>query len=108
LRDGEVLLCLVALIGLPIELAEAEVAVSDEGAHAEFIGQRHRRSVLLFRRRGVDGFGPSRNLPCEMEGIRLDGPLALLASQGKRPLSLGGRLVCSASEQVGLSQCCTL
>ena len=35
-RDGEVLLCLVAFAGLPIELAEAKVAVGDEGTHAKF------------------------------------------------------------------------
>ena len=34
-RGGEVLLGLLALVHAPVELAEAEVAVGDEGAHAE-------------------------------------------------------------------------
>ena len=38
-RGGEVLLGLLALARAPVELAEAEVAVGDEGAHAEFGGK---------------------------------------------------------------------
>jgi hypothetical protein len=39
-------LCLVA--GALVELAEAEVAVGDERAHAEFGGQRERLTVVPF------------------------------------------------------------
>jgi len=35
---------LLALVGAPVELAEAEVAVSDEGAHATRLGERERLS----------------------------------------------------------------
>jgi hypothetical protein len=36
-RSGEMLQRLFALAHAPVELAEAEVAVGDEGAHAEFV-----------------------------------------------------------------------
>src|SRR5262245_39157124 len=38
-RGGEMLLCLLALARAPVELAEAEVGVGDEGAHATLRGQ---------------------------------------------------------------------
>jgi hypothetical protein len=34
-----VLLGLLALVRAPVELAEAEVAVGDEPAHAQFVGE---------------------------------------------------------------------
>src|SRR5215510_7188224 len=39
-RGGEMLLRLFALAPAPVELAEAEVAVGDEGAYAAQIGER--------------------------------------------------------------------
>src|SRR5215470_14206526 len=44
-RDGEMLLRLLTLARTPVELPEAEVAVGDEGAHAELRGER--QSVLV-------------------------------------------------------------
>src|SRR6266436_9043327 len=41
-RGREVFSGLLALAGAPVELAEAEVAVGDEGAHAEFAGKCQR------------------------------------------------------------------
>src|SRR4029453_12220470 len=41
-RGGEVLLRLRALARAPVELAEAEMAVGDEGAHASGLGERQR------------------------------------------------------------------
>src|SRR5215470_16020835 len=38
-RGGEVLLRLLALARAPVELAEAEVAVGDEGAHGAGLGE---------------------------------------------------------------------
>ena len=37
---------LLALAGAPVELAEAEVAVGDEGAHPELLGERERVTVV--------------------------------------------------------------
>ena len=45
-RGGEVLLRLLALARAPVELAEAEVAVGDEGAHPELLGERERVTVV--------------------------------------------------------------
>src|SRR5262245_8290936 len=47
-RGGQMLLRLLALARAPVELAEAEVAVGDEGTHAEFGGKRHRLPVVVF------------------------------------------------------------
>jgi hypothetical protein len=61
-RGGEVLPGLLALVRAVVELAEAEVAVGDEGAHAELVGEgqrfagvgftvpRHRASTRRHRR----------------------------------------------------------
>src|SRR2546422_8502765 len=45
-RGGQMLLRLLALAGAPEELGEAEVAVGDEGAHAELAGERQRLAVV--------------------------------------------------------------
>src|SRR5262245_33970713 len=44
-RRGEMLLRLLALAGAPGELAEAEVAVGDEWAHAKLCGECQRLTV---------------------------------------------------------------
>jgi hypothetical protein len=49
-RGGEVLLGLLSLVRAPVELAEAEMAVGDEGAHAELQGQRERSVIVPFGR----------------------------------------------------------
>jgi len=43
-----VLLRLLALTHAAVELAEAEVAVGDEGAHAELAGERQRVAIVVF------------------------------------------------------------
>src|SRR5215468_7744062 len=45
-RGGEMLVRLLARAAAPVELAEAEVAVGDEGVHAEPVGQRECVSVV--------------------------------------------------------------
>ena len=42
------LLRLLTLAGAPVELAEAEVAVGDEGAHSQFVGEGERMAVMVF------------------------------------------------------------
>src|SRR5262245_19263431 len=53
-RDVEVLLCLVALTGLPIEPAEAEVAVRDERAHAARLGEGQCLPVVSLSALGIE------------------------------------------------------
>ena len=47
-RGRQVLLGLCAIMGAPVELAETEVAVGGERAHAEVGGQRVRVTVVGF------------------------------------------------------------
>src|SRR2546427_4468948 len=51
-RGGEVLPRLLAFAGAPVELAEAEVAVSDEGAHADFTSMLWTTRLAASARRG--------------------------------------------------------
>jgi hypothetical protein len=52
-----VLLRLLRLSRAPVELAEAEVAVSDEWAHAEFVGQSEGLVVVGCSLLGIGGIG---------------------------------------------------
>src|SRR5262245_3268458 len=52
-RGCEMLLRLLALARAPVEFAEAEVAVRDEGTHAKFGSERHRLMVVAFLCLGV-------------------------------------------------------
>src|SRR4029434_4496253 len=52
---GEVLLRLLALARAPVELAEAEVTVGDERAHAPRLGERPRLAVVAFSVLGAAG-----------------------------------------------------
>src|SRR5215831_3401778 len=45
-RGGEMLPGLLALVGTAVKLAEAEVALGDEGAHAQLLGQREGRVIV--------------------------------------------------------------
>ncbi len=49
-----------AVTGAPVELAEAEVAVGDEGAHAELVGSREGLAVVLLGGLHVWGVGLAR------------------------------------------------
>src|SRR5262249_30284630 len=61
-RGGEVLLRLLALARGPIELAETEVAVRDEGAHAARLGQGERLAVIAFGAFFIDTIGMGRDV----------------------------------------------
>src|SRR5262249_9067776 len=45
-RDGELLVRVLAPACAPVELAEAQMAVGDEGTHAEFLRQGHGLAVV--------------------------------------------------------------
>src|SRR5262245_62452897 len=65
-RGGEVLLRLLALARAAVELAEPEVAVGDEGAHAERVSERERVTVVAV---GVSGgVALSRDVTEDAEG----------------------------------------
>src|SRR5262249_45229740 len=61
-RGGEVLVCLLTLARAPVELAEAEVAVGDEGAHAARLGQSQRLAILGLGGLGIEPIGMARDV----------------------------------------------
>src|SRR6266508_2529632 len=81
-RGGEVLLRLLALARAPVELAEAEVAVGDERAHAELGGEGQGGAVVCFGRCYVDTVTMRSNLAkkAERPGLRA----AVTAFTGQR------------------------
>src|SRR6266851_2959604 len=81
-RGGEVLLRLLASAGAPVELAEAEVAVCDERAHAELTGERQRLAVVAVS--VLWGNAAGGDLSEEAEGPRLVAALTTLAGKGQR------------------------
>src|SRR5438445_6352874 len=56
------LLRLLALAHAPVQLAEAEVAVGDEGAHAARLGERQRLAVVSLAALGVEPVGMGRDV----------------------------------------------
>src|SRR5438046_10176647 len=70
-RCAEVLLGLLALVRARVELAEAEVAVGDEGAHAELAGERQRLAVVA---RSILGAVCRRDVTGEAQGVGLASP----------------------------------
>ena len=56
------LLRLLALARAPVEFAEAEVAVGDEGAHAARLGEGERLPVVRFRLFGVQSIAMGRDV----------------------------------------------
>src|SRR5262249_31220963 len=75
---GEVLLRLLTLASAPVELAEAEVAVGDEGAHAEFGRDNERRPVVAFGISRLGGLAQRRHVAEELAGPRLEAEFAAL------------------------------
>jgi hypothetical protein len=58
--DSEVLLGALAVARPSVELAEAEVAVGDEGAHAELTGEREAAAVVVLGDPQPRGTGHTR------------------------------------------------
>ena len=79
-RRGQVFPGLLALVRAVAELAEAEVAVGDEGAHAELLGERERVTVAAVS--VLRGIVVGGDLTEETEGPRFVAALTALA--GKR------------------------
>jgi len=70
-RGGEVLVGPLAIARAPEELAEAEVAAGDEGAHAARLGERQRRA---FDAAGPANRDPKLTLPTACETMAPEHP----------------------------------
>src|SRR4030095_3381131 len=68
-RGGKVLLRLLALARAPVELAEAEVAVGDERAHAARPGEGQRLAVVGLAARGIEPVGMGRDVSQQVESV---------------------------------------
>ncbi len=84
------LLRLRAVAGAAVELAEAEVAVGDEGAHAELVGEGQRLAVVPFSVLGAAG---RRDVTGEAEGVGLAGPSPQPAGERQGLSGVAGGLV---------------
>src|SRR5262245_41989257 len=77
------LLRLLEFARAAVELTEAEVAVGDEGAHVEFVGECHRLAVVAFAVLDVRRFAMRRDLALQSKSQRFDAALFILASERK-------------------------
>src|SRR5438552_6187374 len=96
-RRAEMLMRLLALARAPGELAEAEVAVGDERAHAELAGERQRLAVVAF---SVLGAACRRDITGEAEGVGLACPRPLAAGERQGFSAVAGGLVDPPSREV--------
>jgi len=93
-----VLLRLLVLARGPVELAKAEVAVGDEGVHAEFIGEGQRPPVGTFSVRGAGG---RRNVASEAQGVGLASTSAGPAGDHEGLPNVAGGLIGPFGRQAG-------
>src|SRR5262245_55619599 len=89
---------LLALARAPVELAEAEMAVGDEGAHAEFTREGQRPAVVTF---SVLGAGGRRNVAGEAEGVGLASTSARPAGHHEGLPNVAGGLIGPLGRQAG-------
>jgi hypothetical protein len=73
--------CACSRARAPVELAEAEVAVGDEGAHPELLGERKRLAIVALS--VVRGIVAGGDLAEEAKGPRLVAALTALAGKGQ-------------------------
>jgi hypothetical protein len=85
-----VLLRLLALSRAPVELAEAEVAVGDERAHAARLGEGQRLAVVAF---GVLSAARRCDITSEAEGVGLGCPSPQPAGERQNFPRVAGGLV---------------
>ena len=71
----------LTLVCAPVQLAEAEVAVSDERTHAELARPGQRLTVVVVRLIGVGQFPAGGDIREEAECQRLGGALAVIAGE---------------------------
>src|SRR5256885_2566929 len=81
-RDGQVVLAWHSIARVAIELAEAEVAVGDEGAHPEFVRQGEGAAVRVAC--ALDVHGLSADGDIAKQPVHVGEMPALLVSLGQR------------------------
>ena len=96
-RRGEMLLRLLALARAPVELAEAEVAVGDEGAHAARLGERQRLAVMGLAALGIEPVGMGRDVAEQVQRMGREPGVALRGFE--RAVAQAPRLVEPAEHQ---------
>src|SRR5262245_54576569 len=87
--------------GSAVELAEAEVAVGDEGAHPQLNGERQRLAVVGFDILGTTG---RRDLAREVQSVSLAGPSPQLPAERQRISGVAAGLVDPPGRQSGRSR----
>src|SRR5262245_13548009 len=95
---------LLALARAPGELAEAEVAVGDEGAHAELLSERERLLVVLLGALDFGRVAMRGDLAADIEGASLDSARAPFAGEAERPLYSDPGVLQPAGEEIRLAQ----
>ncbi len=93
---------LLALARAQVELAEAEVAVGDEGAHAARLGERQRLAVVSLAALGIELVG----MGCDVaEQVQRMGREPGVTRRGfDRAVAQAPRLVEPAEQQTGATQ----
>ena len=86
---------LLTLACAPIERAEAEVAVGDEGAHAARLGEGQRPAVVGLAALGIEPVGMGRDVAEQVQGMGRESEL------GRRGFD---RAVAKASPVVELAE----
>src|SRR5215475_7691105 len=97
-RGGEVILRFMWLARAPGNLAEAEVAVGDQRAHAELAGERQRLAVVAS---GILGAACRRDVTDEAEGVGLACPSPQPAGERQCLSGVAGGLVDPPGREVG-------
>ena len=93
---------LLALAGAPVERAEAEVAVGDEGSHAARLGQRQRLAVAGLAALGVEPVGMGRDVAEQVLSMGCGPRASRRGFDGA--LAQAPRLVEPAEQQIGTTQ----
>ncbi len=89
-----------SVAGATVELAEAEVAVGDEGAHAEFAAECQRLAVVAFSVLGAPG---QRNVTDEAKRMGLAASSTKPAGERQRLSRVAGSLVDPPGTEAGHS-----
>ena len=93
---------LLALARAPGELAEAEVAVGDEGAHAARLGERQRLAVVGLTALGIEPVGMGRDVAEQVQ--RMGRVPGVRRREFDRAVTQPPRLVEPAEPQSGATQ----
>src|SRR5258708_35501802 len=99
---GKALADLLLLLCTLIELARAEVAVGDEGAHAARLGERQRLSVVGLAALGIESVGMGRDVAVQVQ--RMGRESGMPRGGFDRAVGQAPRLFESAELQTGATQ----